>query len=222
MADYAGWVKSAAERVINLLGSREGITTVYGDVHNGCIMLNEEHRLCECCFGPIGRSSGRSPKTDFGSHMQDYDGRSLQVYALYHADYASPSLKQQKGPFYWNFMEMEFDPWLQSPTTKLTIRNLIDAPDEDPRGGTALILASKDTGRLPASEIPATIMIPSADVQISSLSGELIRGTRTDVNGTMPLTRLNSVMPDTPLLVTAYSDEKAVSLIIRTTSLTLQ
>ncbi|MFK7846885.1 MAG: hypothetical protein AB8G77_16410 [Rhodothermales bacterium] len=219
VADYAGWVKAASDRVLNLLGSREGITTVYGDVHNGCIMVNKEHRLPECCFGPIGRGSGRSPKEDFGERMEDYDGRTLRVYALYHADYESPSLRSREGVFYWNFLQMEFNPQLEDPNTSLAIRNLVDPPDEDPRGGSALYLASKDTGRRPTSALPATLLIPDADVQISTLSGELIRGTRTGLDGTMPLTRLNSVMPQTPLLVTAYSDVKAVSLIIQTSAL---
>ncbi len=115
---------------------------------------------------------------------------------------------------------MEFNPQLQDPNTSLAIRNLIDPPDEEPRGGSALYLQSKDTGRRPTCVLPATLLIPDADVQISTLAGELIRGTRTGPDGTMPLTRLNSVIPDTPLLVTAYSDEKAVSLIIQTSELT--
>jgi Fe-S-cluster containining protein len=58
-ADYAGWVKAGADRVLELLGSRDGVVTVYGDVHNGCIMKNLEHGVIECSFGPIGRSGGR-------------------------------------------------------------------------------------------------------------------------------------------------------------------
>ena len=37
-ADYAGWVKAGSDRVLELLGSRDGLVTVYGDVHNGCII----------------------------------------------------------------------------------------------------------------------------------------------------------------------------------------
>lgn len=221
-ADYAGWVKAASDRVLHLLGSREGITTVYGDVHNGCIMFNQDQRIAECCFGPIGRGSGRSPKEDFGERMEDYDGRPLRVFALYHADYQSPALESRSGPFYWNFLEMAFDPTLQNPTTRLTIRNLIDAPDASPRGGSTLVLAARETGRRPSSALPATTLIPEADVQISKLDGEIIRATRTDADGTMPLTRLNDINPMTSLLLTAYSDENAVSQIIQTLPLTLQ
>ncbi len=222
VADYAGWVKAGSDRVLELLGSREGITTVYGDVHNGCIMFNQEHRIAECCFGPIGRGSGRTPKEEFGEKMEDYDGRPLRVFALYHADYESPTLESRNGPFYWNFLEMEFNPALQNPSTRLTIRNLIDAPEEAPRGGNSLLIAASDSGRRPTSELPATLLIPEADVQISKLDGELVRATRTGPDGTMPLTRLNSINPGTSLLVTAYSDEKAASQIIQTLPSTLQ
>ena len=220
VADYAGWVKAASDRVLNLLSSREGITTVYGDVHNGCIMFNRDHRIVEACFGPIGRSSGRSPKEGFGTRMTDYDGRPLRVYALYHRDYGSPSLTNRRGPFYWNFLELEFDPSQQSPTTTLAIRNVIDDPEENARGGEALSIGAHETGQRPLSELLPAELIPNADVQISTMQGELVRGTRTRSDGTMPLTRLCSVMPNTPLLVTAYSDEKAVSLIIQTSPLT--
>ena len=215
-ADYAGWVKAGSDRVLNLLGSREGVISVYGDVHNGCIMMNREHRLVECCFGPIGRESGRTPKEEFGAEMTDYDGRPLTVYALYHADYASPDLDRRTGPFYWNFLDMTFDPRADIPQTTLAIRNLIDAPDEAPRGGGMLTIKSTDMGRPAASVLPETSLIPGADVQISRLSGELVRATRTGPDGTMPLTRLIDVEPATPLLVTAYSTEEAVSLIIQT------
>lgn len=220
VADYAGWVKAASDRIIELLGSREGISTVYGDVHNGCIMMNREQRFAECSFGPIGRSSGRSPKEGFDYRMHDYDGRPLRIYALYHANYGSPDLQEREGPFYWNFLEMEFNPDLSGPTSAFKLCNLIDEPAQLPRGGDQLVLAAKDTGRTPVSVLPETLLIPRADVQISTLDGALIRGTRTTPDGTMPLTRLSSVNPGTPLLVTAYSDEKAASLIIQTLPLT--
>ncbi|MEM8488540.1 MAG: hypothetical protein AAF564_23535 [Bacteroidota bacterium] len=216
VADYAGWVKAASDRVLELLSSREGVTTVYGDVHNGCILVNRDHRLVECSFGPIGRSSGRTPKEDFGERMKDYDGRELKVYALYHANYDSPALTKRDGPFYWNFLEMAFNPLLVNPTTTLTLRNLIDRPDELPRGGDALFVSAKDTGQRPISVLPETTLLPNADVQISTMAGQPIRGTRTGADGTMQLTRLSSIKPGSQLLVTAYSEEKAVSQIIQT------
>ena len=111
-ADYAGWVKAGADRVLELLGSRDGIVTVYGDVHNGCIMKNTQHRIIECSFGPIGRSGGRGVIPGFGPKMKDVDDRDVEITSLYHAKYADPMLNPHKksDPFYWNFLEMEFDP----------------------------------------------------------------------------------------------------------------
>ena len=70
-ADYAGWVKAGSDRVIELLGSRDGIVTVYGDVHNGCILKTVQQRLYECSFGPIGTYGGRRVKEGFGPKMRD-------------------------------------------------------------------------------------------------------------------------------------------------------
>ncbi|MFT5130997.1 MAG: hypothetical protein ACI8W8_004630 [Rhodothermales bacterium] len=94
--DYAGWVAAGAGRVIELLGSRNGVVSVYGDVHNGCIMKNTDHGLIECSFGPIGRSGGRSVMSGFGPKMKDYDGRPLEVSSLYHKTHADPALNTHK------------------------------------------------------------------------------------------------------------------------------
>ena len=71
VADYAGWVKAGCDRVIELLATRDGVVSVYGDVHNGCIMTNTDHNLIECSFGPIGRTGGRQVKPGFGRTMVD-------------------------------------------------------------------------------------------------------------------------------------------------------
>ena len=213
-ADYAGWVKAGSDRVLNLLGSRTGVTSVYGDVHNGCILVNDDQRIAEC----IGRESGRAPKEDFAAVMTDYDGRAIHVHALYHADYESPELHPRKGPFYWNFLEMHFDPAASSPATVLALRNVIDSPGMEPRGGGSLNLRAEDTGRPADSFAPSIRLIPDADVQISYLNGNLIRATRTRSDGRMPATGLSGVMPDTTVLVTAYTRERALSQIIQTIS----
>ena len=48
----------------------------------------------------------------FGPQMKDVDGRDVQVHALYHKEFAAPDLSGHSpgSPFYWNFLEMEFDP----------------------------------------------------------------------------------------------------------------
>jgi hypothetical protein len=215
-ADYAGWVKAGSDRVLELLGARPGITSVYGDVHNGCIMTNKQHRIVEGCFGPIGRGSGRAPKEDFGPDMLDYDGRPLRMHALYHADYETPALRAREGPFYWNFMEMQFDTNLDRPVTVLALRNVVDPPDAPPRGGEALRIEASETGRPASSVVPETTLLPDADVQFSLLTGDPVRATRTRTDGTIPLTRFPDIEPDTPLLATAYTHDQALSVILQT------
>ena len=100
-ADYAGWVTVGCDRVIELLGSRQGIVSVYGDIHLASIVENEDHRFFECSFGPIGRSGSRGVKEDFGPAMKDYEGRDVRVHALYHQRYGSPDLQPRQGPKHW-------------------------------------------------------------------------------------------------------------------------
>lgn len=217
-ADYAGWVAAGSDRVIELLGSRDGIVTVYGDVHNGCIMKNTDHGLIECSFGPIGRSGGRSVIEGFGPTMKDYDGRPVQVTALYHRTHADPKLNgHAKGePFYWNFLEMEFDPSKADPGIGLRIRNMIDAPTEKPRGGAPLETIASDTGRKPASYVPSHKTLPNADVRIVSTDGLPIRGTRSDGDGLVRKTALVGVAKGRDVIVTAFDGRQSKSKVVRT------
>ncbi len=212
-ADYAGWVKAGADRVIELLAERDGVVTVYGDVHNGSIIKNKEHRLIESSFGPIGRSGGRAVIPGFGPSMKDFDGRELNVHALYHKSYASPELApHEKGePFYWNFLEMEFDPSKPDPGIDLCIRNMIDAPSEAPRGGGALNEVASNSGRLPTSTLPPIKTLPNADVRFVHTDGRPIRGTRSLADGTVPLKGLPDIQPGTQLIVTAFDGDHSAS-----------
>ena len=217
-ADYAGWVAAGSDRVIELLGSRDGIVSVYGDVHNGCIMKNTDHGLIECSFGPIGRSGGRSVIEGFGPKMKDYDGRPLEVAALYHKTHADPKLNgHQKGdPFYWNFLEMEFDPSKGDPGIGLRIRNMIDGPDEKPRGGAPLETKASATGRKPSSYLRALQTLPNADVRIVSTEGLPIRGTRSDGNGKVPKTALVGIPRGQKVIVTAFDGRQSKSMVTET------
>ena len=217
-ADYAGWVKAGADRVIDLLGSRDGIVTVYGDVHNGCIMKNVEHGVIECSFGPIGRSGGRAVIPGFGRTMQDFDGRDLEVSTLYHKTHADPDLaKHAKGdPFYWNFLEMEFDPRPEDPAIGLRIRNLIDPPTQSPRGGAPLETSSTKTGRAPSSKLPAFQTLPNADVRFVTTDGQPIRGTRSDASGTVHSVGLVDVPPGSDVIATAYDQRNTRAVIVET------
>ena len=217
-ADYAGWVAAGADRVIELLGSRDGVVTVYGDVHNGCIMKNTDHGLIECSFGPIGRSGGRSVIEGFGPEMKDYDGRPLEVKALYHKTHADPQLNghAEGDPFYWNFLEMEFDPRGADPAIGLRVRNMIDAPTEKPRGGGPFETTASDTGRKHSSHLPEIKTLPNADVRVVATSGAPIRGTRSNADGAVPKTSLADVAKGTKVIVTAFDGSRSHSSIVTT------
>ena len=217
-ADYAGWVAAGSDRVIELLGSRDGIVSVYGDVHNGCILKNTDQRLIECSFGPIGRSGGRAVIEGFGPRMKDYDGRPVEVTALYHKTHADPQLQPHaRGePFYWNFLEMEFDPRQADAAIGLRIRNMIDAPTATPRGGGSLETAVSNTGRTPTSRVEELTTLRSADVRFALTDGTPIRATRSDENGQVPTTDLVGVAKGEKVIMTAYDGARSQSTVLRT------
>ena len=217
-ADYAGWVKAGADRILELLGRREGVVTVYGDVHNGSIVKNLEHGIIECSFGPIGRSGGREVIERFGPKMSDHDGRELEVTALYHQKYSNPSLEPHGAnqPFYWNFLEMEFDPRPADAKIGLRLRNLIDSPAEKPRGGSALEAVASSTGRRITSRLPPLKLLPSASVRFTDREGVPLRSIRSQADGTVPLAGLVGVPPGSPVLVTATDGKTASSVIVVT------
>ncbi|QEG25245.1 hypothetical protein [Mariniblastus fucicola] len=218
-ADYAGWVKAGADRVLELLGSRQGIATVYGDVHNGCIMTNQEHRVVECSFGPIGRSGGRGVIPGFGPKMKDVDDRDLEIHSLYHAKYSTPSLDpHEKGtPYYWNFLEAEFDTTKAEPTIGMRIRNLVDPPNQTPRGGGDLEVTVSQTGQSQLSTIAAFKTLPNADVRFSDVSGKPIQGTRSSADGSVRAQAMIDVPAGTTVIATAF-DGKKVSSQTKTTT----
>ncbi|MFT5123648.1 MAG: hypothetical protein ACI97B_002283, partial [Verrucomicrobiales bacterium] len=215
-ADYAGWVAAGSERVIELLGSRDGVVTVYGDVHNGSIIKNTDHNLIECSFGPIGRSGGRAVIEGFGPKMKDYDGRPLEVTSLYHKQHADPSLNAHASgePFYWNFLEMEFNPEGEDPAIGMRVRNLVDAPKEGVRGGGALETTSSTTGRTPSCALPVIKTLPNADVRFTTLDGVPIRGTRSNADGQVHLKGLIGPKPGEQVMLSANDGKQADAQVI--------
>ncbi|MBI1373313.1 MAG: twin-arginine translocation signal domain-containing protein [Phycisphaera sp.] len=216
-ADYAGWVSAGADRIIELLGSRDGVVSVYGDVHNGSIMRNTKHRLYECSFGPIGRSGGRGVIDGFGPRMKDVDGRELDMIALYHAQYGSPTLEKRTGPFYWNFLEMAFDPRGDDPKIGLRVRNMVDPPTLEPRGGGKVDDTAANTGRPITCRLPKVTTLKGADVLITTMDGAPIRGGRTDAAGVLGVAGLVDVEPGTRVIVTAFVGEAAHAEVVTTT-----
>ena len=218
-ADYAGWVKAGVDRVIELLGSRDGVVSVYGDVHNGCIMKNLDHRLYECSFGPIGRSGGRRVIDGFGPKMKDYDGRPLEVHALYHSQHGSPDLKPRTGPYYWNFLEMAFDTRSEDSQFGFAIRNMVDGPSEKPRGGAGVQDVASKTGRVPASKLPKVTTLGSADIQLCDLNGRPFRGTRSPEDGRLEGVGLVDVPTGGKVLMIARRGTEADAQVLTTVAL---
>ena len=215
-ADYAGWVKAGCDRVIELLGSREGIVTVYGDIHLAHILQNLDNRLYECSFGPIGRLGSRRLKHDFGPEMEDYDGRKVQIHALYHDRYDSPDLKPHTGPNIWNFLDMTFDPRGEDPSFILEIHNIIDPPTETPRGGGVVKEQASNTGRQHTCKLPPIKTLSNADVRFSTEDGRPVRGAKSLGNGTVPVSGLIDVPPGTRIIMTSFDGEKSDAQVIKT------
>ena len=215
-ADFAGWVKAGCDRVLDLISSREGIVTVYGDVHVGSIVRNREKRIYECSFGPIGRTGGRRLKSDFGPQMEDYDGRPLDVVALYHQSYEAPDLRRQTRPGYWNFLEMNFNTKPGEPRIGLQIRKLEDVPGLAPRGGGFVNVAASTTGRPHDCRLPEIKTLPDSEVRLATLDGRPIRGSRSLADGTVPVSGLVGIAPGTKILMTAIDGDEVEANVVET------
>tara|TARA_B100000809_G_scaffold254524_1_gene291825 strand:+ start:478 stop:3090 length:2613 start_codon:yes stop_codon:yes gene_type:complete len=219
-ADYAGWAKAGTDRVLELFGERPGLLSVYGDIHLAGTVENKEQRLIESSCGPIGRGGSRGLLTTFGPDMKDIDGRDVKVHMLYHLQYDSPSLRKNEGPPHWNFLEKVFDPTAKDPRMEMRIRNIIDAPGKEPRGGGSIDRLASSTGRLPSSTLPKNLkVLPDADVNFSTLDGKPIRGTRSLSDGTLPVTNLVDVAPGTRVLMTARSGDTVDARVVETVGL---
>ncbi|MCP5118699.1 MAG: hypothetical protein GY953_48430, partial [bacterium] len=210
---------AGCDRVIELLGSRQGIVSVYGDIHLASIVENRNNRVIECSFGPIGRSGSRGVKQGFGPTMQDYEGRDVYVRALYHGQYQTPDLQPREGPKHWNFLEMTFDPRPADPDIELRIRNIIDPPSETPRGGGTIERRASTTGRQPSSRLPAVRTLPNADIRIATEDGRPVRGLRSLGDGTVPAIGPIDVPSNTRLVLTASTATGAEAKLVTTVTL---
>lgn len=217
-ADYAGWVAAGSERVLQVLGSRPGIISVYGDVHLAVTVENKKQRLIESSCGPIGRGGSRGLKKDWAVQMKDFNGKPVKVHMLYHIQYDSPTLqkKAKNAPPHWNFLEQEFEPRGKDPRMQLRIRNIIDPPTAKPRGGGIIDRRASTTGRLPSCGLPKIKTIPNADVHFRRLDGRTIRGVRSLPDGTVPVNSLIDVAPGTRVIMTAHNGKKVDSQIVHT------
>jgi hypothetical protein len=216
LADYAGWVKAGTDRVLELLGSRPGVTTVFGDIHLASVVYSLTERVYECSLGPITSVGSRGVKPGFGPETTDCDGRPVRVLALYHGSYESPDLKRQTSPKHWNFLEMVFDPRGADPTMRFAIHNLVDSPADPVRGGGAVEDRASNTGRLSSCRLPAIKTLPSADVLFTSETGRPLRGARSLPDGTVPVAGLIDVEPGRRVVVTAFDGKRTEAMVLTT------
>ncbi|MCH2207285.1 MAG: alkaline phosphatase D family protein, partial [Lentisphaerales bacterium] len=214
-ADYAGWVSAGSDRVLELLAERDGIFTVYGDVHNGSIVRNKKLNVYECSFGPIGRTGGRKPAPGFAREFTDIDGRDVEAYALYHKQYDSPELTKISGPMYWNFLEMSFDPNNKKEQFALNVRNLIDSPNNKPRGGGSASGMIDGTGLPVQGKLPKLKTFPNASIRFSRLdTGAPLRGTQSDENGNVFCRGFSNMEAGEKVLMSSHVNGEAEAQVI--------
>lgn len=214
-ADYAGWVKAGADRVLDLMSGRPGVVSVYGDVHAGTIVRNKNLNLFECSFGPIGRWGGRSLIDGFGRHMKDADGRDVEVISLYHDQYANADLTPATSKNYWNILEAVFDPSQDDAEIQLRIRNITDSPETPVRGGGDVVANASSTGRSPYTALPPGLRtLPHSDVLILTIDGAPIVGTRTNAHGEIKLNGFSNVAPSEDVIIIANNGVKSESHIV--------
>ena len=210
-ADYAGWVKVAADRVLDLISNRDGVVTVYGDVHAGSIVRNKDNRIIECSFGPIGRWGGRSLVGGFGQQMKDFDGRELECVALYHHVYKNAKLEKQETINYWNYLDMEFDTSRAESEVRIGIRNITDPAGEGMRGGGEIDVKASDIGKPPTAKIQAASTLGNADLLFLSERGLPLRGARSLADGQVPINALYGVQPGERVTIVAIKAGESAS-----------
>ena len=218
-ADYSGWVTAGVDRMLEVMGGRPGIASIYGDIHLASVVENKEHRVLEASCGPIGRGfGGRAFKEGFGREMVDYDGREVTVHALYCGKAKNPDLEipAADDPQTWNFLVTEFDPQPADPLITFRVANIIDAPSDEPRGGGKVERRASTTARVPDSSLPEIRTLPNADVHFRHLDGKSIIGTRSLDDGSLPLAAIPDLTKGTQLLLTAVSGSELDTQLIET------
>lgn len=147
--------------------------------------------------------------------LQNYGDRARRTGFPFHAETHKFKYDTDYDPFYWNFLEMEFDLSQQDPDIRFRIRNLVDSPDETPRGGGNLETSASRPGRTPTAKIPTIRVLPNADVHFYQTIGRPIRGTRSNDQGEIAITGLIDIPPGTKVIVNAFDGTRSESKVIQ-------
>ena len=109
---------------------------------------------------------------------------------------------------------MEFDPEAEDPAIGLRVRNLIDAPEDTPRGGSALETSASNTGRKPISKLSAFNTLANADVRLTTRDGRPIRATRSGSKGQVLPIGLADIDAGEIIIATAWNGTRAKSTVL--------
>ncbi|MFT5130996.1 MAG: hypothetical protein ACI8W8_004629 [Rhodothermales bacterium] len=109
---------------------------------------------------------------------------------------------------------MAFDPRSSDPEIGLCVRNLIDPPSAEPRGGAPLETTASVAGRAPTCKLPALSTLANADARFATLNGRPIRGTHSNANGELDIAGLIGPEPSDRIMLTAHDGKKADAQII--------
>ena len=101
----------------------------------------------------------------------------------------------------------------------MKIRNIVDPPTREPRGGGVVDRRASTTGRRPTCSLQPIKTLSNANVYLRTLEGRPIMATRSLADGSLPLSGLPDVTPGTRLLVTATDGSQTDAQIVTTTEL---
>ena len=138
----------------------------------------------------------------------------MEFHAAYRLDTATPDLQPNTGPKHWNFLELDFEPRRPDPEFSIQIRNLIDPPTEQPRGGGHVSETASGPGRAPCSQLPPVVTLSNADVYLAYTDGRPIRGTRSLPDGAVPIGGLIDVSAGTLVVITSVDDGESRSVVV--------